>query len=44
MSIHRYSDMWKYWAARHEESKAVHDLFAGQAVESLLAMYEKDKK
>ena len=40
----RYSDMWKYWAARHEESKTIHDLFAGQTVESLLAMYEEDEK
>lgn len=39
----RYSDMWKYWAARHEESKTIHDLFAGQTVKSLLAMYEYDK-
>ena len=40
----RYSDMWKYWAARHEESKVVHDFFAGQTVESLLVMYEEDNK
>lgn len=40
----RCSDMWEYWAGRYEESKAIHDFFAGQTVESLLAMYEEDNK
>lgn len=40
----RYSDMWKYWTAIHEESKRIHDFFAGQTVKLLLAMYEEDKK
>ena len=38
------SHMRNYWFARHNEAKGIHDFFAGQTVESLLAMYEEDEK